>query len=364
MIAKIIGLSLFFLINFYCFLGNPYEPARGIQKTWAWNKESTLGMFVDPRVSFEPESILNGYKLKNSYIRIPEGSAISIDDSNRIEYPLISKGYLSYRKIGETVEFYSQAGEVLWTKQFSSYPRIHPEGNLILFLAGDNNQVLVSDLNGNLLGAQKLDGRYLTDIAYSLKSGENKGGAAVLFAGGELFLLDGSGNLLFSGKLGLKEPVFAKSLGLSKNGERLAVHFLKGNRDFIRVYDKNGSEISEWNLGRVLPHKIYLSVSAEGEVMVGFPDKLCLYDDNGKIKFEKKRSKSGGVYQTVFHSGNYFVGEVDNVFYFLDGDGVLLDSETFPASEKPMRFFHAPEKSGAFLESSKEIILFRELDRN
>ncbi|TGK05361.1 hypothetical protein EHQ53_17135 [Leptospira langatensis] len=362
MIARILGLSLIFFFLFYFFLGNPYEAARTVQKTWSWNKEAKLGNFPDPRSDFDPERKLNGYKSKTDYIRIPGGESIPTDDSNRIEFPLTSKGYLVYKKIGNSVEFFSEAGELLWTKEYKSYPKIHPDGNIVLFLAGDNNQVLVSDINGNSVGAKKLDGRFLTDIAFS-PNGISNGETAVLFSGGELFLLDGKGEKLFEAKMGEKEPVFAKSLTVSPDGTKIGVHFLKGNRDFIRVYDRKGSELEEWNLGRVLPHKTYMAISNEGELLSGFHDKLVLYSKTGKILFEKNRSKSQAVYQTVFHSGTWFAGEWESNLFFLDSKGNVLREEKVRTSEKPFRFFSNGRSGEAFFEGGKDIVLYRELER-
>lgn len=358
MIPQIFGLSLVFFLGFYFFLGNPYAAARGLQKNWAWSKEAKLGMFSDPRFPFEPEKKLNGYKTKTEYVRIPDGTEIPISDTDRIEYPLSSKGYWAYRKIGSTAEFFSESGELLWTKEYRSYPKTHPNGNLILFLSGDNNQVLIADINGNETGAKKLDGRFLTDISFA-----SNGESSVLFSGGELFLLSGKGELLFKDSVEEKEPVFAKSLAISSNGNVLAVHFLKGNRDNIRIYDRNGKKKEEWNLNRVYPHKLYLAVSPEGEVLAGLPEALVLFSRNGKPLLEKKRSKSNSVYQTVFHSGAWFAGEAEGVLYFMDEKGNLLKEERIRSADKPLRFFSAEESRSAFLESGKEILLYREWTR-
>lgn len=362
MIYRILALSLVFFLGFYYFLGNPYESARTVQKTWYWNKESKLASFPDPRSDFDPERTINGYKTKTSYIRIPWGESIPTDDSLRIEYPLRAKGYLAYKKIGSSVEFFSEAGELLWTKDYKSYPRIHPDGNLVLFLSGDNNQVLVSDINGNSLGAKKLDGRFLTDISFAPK-GISNGETVVLFSGGELFLLDGKGDKLFEAKLGEKEPVFAKSLSISANGQKIAVHFLKNNRDFIRVYDRDGSESEEWNLGRVIPYKVNLAVSNDGGVLAGFSDKLTLYSKSGKVIFEKNRNKAQSVYQTVFHSGTWFAGEWEGNLFFLDEEGYILKEEKIRTGEKPFRFYSSGRNGEAFLEGGSDIVLYRELAR-
>ncbi|PJZ66267.1 hypothetical protein CH371_08270 [Leptospira wolffii] len=360
MLFRILGLSVIFFLAFFYFLGNPYDSARGIQKTWSWSKEARLGNFPDPRSDFDPEKVLNGYKTGSAYVRIPGGESVAIDDLSRIEYPLSSKGYLSYNKIGNSVEFFSESGELLWTKEYKSYPKVHPDGSIILFLSGDNNQVLVSDINGNPLGAKKLDGRFLTDLGFASKN-LSQGETAVLFSGGELFVLNGKGDLLFQNKMGEKEPVFSKSLAVSVDGSKIAVHFLRGNRDFIRVYNQDGTESEEWNLGRVLPHKLHLAVSSEGSVLAGFHDSLVLYSKKGKILFEKKRAKVGPVYQTVFHAGTWFAGEADGNLFFLGEDGKILREEKIKAADRPYRFFSSGRMGEAFLEGGKEIVLYRDL---
>ncbi|MBM9577247.1 hypothetical protein JWG45_08795 [Leptospira sp. 201903070] len=357
-LLPIAGFGFFFTILFFYGFGNPYQGALGIQKVWAFSKAAHAGMEPDSRFQWNPEESLNGYKYENSYYTIQSSSGIALDDTRRIEYPLNTKGYLEYKKIGAEVNFYSPSGEILWTKEYRSYPRISPSGNLVLLVAGDHNQVILSDINGNETGAKKIDGRFLTDYSFA----PNSKISGVLFSGGELFVLDSKGEILFKKELGSeKNPVFAKSFSLSPDGKKTAIHLLKTNKDRILVLDEKGEEDVSYELDSIYPHKISLAISNTGEVLVSAPDKFSFYDSSGDKRVEIKRTSGVGVYQSVFHNGDWFCAELNSEILFLDDQGKILKKEKIKSSDLPGRFFPSGKAGSVVLESEKELFLYRNL---
>lgn len=355
---SIAGFGLFFSVLFFYFLGNPYSTAIGIQKVWAFSKSAHVGMIPDPRFLWNPEETINGYKFENSYYPIQSTRGVELGDTNRIEYPLNTKGYLGYKKIGSEVNFYSPSGEILWTKEYRSYPRISPFGNLVLLIAGDHNQVILSDINGNVTGAGKIDGRFLTDYAFSSSSLIT----GVLFSGGELFVLDAKGEIQIRKDLGSeKNPVFAKSISVSPDGTKTAIHLMNANKDRILVLEKSGKEVSSFELDTIYPHKLYLAISNTGEVLISAPNQVEFYDISGKKILNIKRKLNNGVYQTVFHNGDWFSVELNQEILFIDENGNILKKERIKSTDLPARFFPSGKNGSVVLETGKELFLYRNL---
>ncbi|AAS70671.1 hypothetical protein GS518_10405 [Leptospira interrogans] len=357
-LLSVVGFGLFFLILFFYFLGNPYPTAIGIQKVWAFSKSAHAGMAPDPRFLWNPEEEINGYKYENSYYTLSSSNGVVFDDIIKIEYPLNTKGYIEYKKIGSEVNFYSPSREILWTKEYRSYPRVSPSGNLVLLIAGDHNQVLLSDINGNTTGAGKIDGRFLTDYTFasvSLITG-------VLFSGGELFVLDSKGAIQIKKNLGSeKNPVFAKSVSLSPDGSKIAIHLLNTNRDSVIVFGEKGEEIFSFDLDTIYPHKLNLAISNTGEILVSTPNSIEFYDVSGKKILNLKRTSNNGVYQAVYHNGNWFTAELNQEILFIDEVGKILKKEKIRGSDLPVRFFPSGKNASVVLETKKELFLYRNL---
>ncbi|EMY76363.1 hypothetical protein LEP1GSC060_1477 [Leptospira weilii serovar Ranarum str. ICFT] len=357
-LISITGFGLFFSVLFFYLLGNPYPTAIGIQKVWAFSKSAHAGMAPDPRFLWNSEDTINGYKFENSYYTILSSNGIALDDTRRIEYPLNAKGYLEYKKIGSEVNFYSPSGEMFWTKEYRSYPRISPSGNLVLLIAGDHNQVILSDINGNTTGAEKIDGRFLTDYTFASSSLIT----GVLFSGGELFVLDPKGAIQIKKGLGSeKNPVFAKSISISPDGTKTAVHLLNAGKDKILVLGEKGEEISTFDLDTIYPHKLYLAISNTGEVLVAAPNRIEFHDISGKKILDLKRTSNNGVYQTAYHNGSWFTAELNQEILFIDEDGKILKKEKIRGSELPIRFFPSGKNGSVLLETKKELFLYRNL---
>ena len=154
-----------FSVTIFLNLGSPYTHITHVRENWAWSKTQEVGMSTDTRFKFSPMEKLNGYKTENGVYFFRAGKFV-LDENSFSEMPLNGKGHFLYKKIGNSVLYYSNDGEILWDKPYKSYPRVSHNGELLLFISGDSNQVLVSDLNGNPTGAKQIDGRFLSDISF------------------------------------------------------------------------------------------------------------------------------------------------------------------------------------------------------
>lgn len=191
-------LTIIFSFTIFLNLESSFSHVKHVQENWAWSKTEEVGMSTDARFKYSPMEKLNGYKTKNGIYFFRAGK-FAIDETSFSEIPLNGKGHFLYKKIGNSVLHYSNDGEILWEKPYKSYPRVSHNGELLLFIAGDGNQVLVSDINGNPTGAKQVDGRFLSDISFPVLVN----GALLVFSGGEIAILDARGNLVFQKKTNL-----------------------------------------------------------------------------------------------------------------------------------------------------------------
>ncbi|MCE9501951.1 MAG: hypothetical protein K8R21_15835 [Leptospira sp.] len=354
MIYHIIGFLLSFTATFF-WAGNRFSPAVYFQENWAWNKSGDYGMDEDRRLKTNPKNILNGYKSGNRLFFFHENKAVQADDTAKTEIPLLGRGFLKYYKIGKTISYFSGDNELLWEKNYKSYPRPDLTGDLILLVSGDNNQVLTIDINGNPSGIRQIDGRFLTDISFSYN------GSFLIFSGGESARLDKKGNSVYSTVFEDKSILtFNKSSALSPNGEFAAIHTLIGESDFISLLDKNGKILHKTRLEQVYPHKLYIGISDNGELLVNLPEKIILFGHNNKQIFLYEKKNREGNYQVAHSTGNFFAASADGRILILDTRGNLLKNKQ--VHSWPVRAIPSGETNSFFIETQSEIISFRKLD--
>ncbi|HNC57706.1 MAG TPA: hypothetical protein PLP33_19890 [Leptospiraceae bacterium] len=324
-----------------------------VQENWAWNKSQEIGMSQDSRFKINPLQTLNGYKTKNGVYFFKAGK-FSLEENTYSELPLNGKGHFVYKKIGSSVFYYSNDGEILWEKPYKSYPRVSNNGELLLFISGDGNQVLISDINGNEFGAKQIDGRFLSDISFPALVN----GALLVFSGGEIALLNGSGKIVFQKKdePNSKDFLFCKSGAISPTGKFSLVHYIRNTKDFISILNEKGEIVSSITLESVYPHKIFMAVDDEGNMAVNLPDQVFVINKKGKSVFKKVKSRKEDIYQIAYTSGSFFAVSLENQILFLKSDGSYLGkrSVTMPARMRP-----STERDSAFLETEEEIISFR-----
>jgi|JI10StandDraft_1071094.scaffolds.fasta_scaffold02820_8 hypothetical protein len=334
-------------------LGNSYTHISHVHENWAWSKTEEIGMSTDARFKLNPLERLNGYKTKTGVYFFRAGK-FAIEENSFSEMPLVGKGHFLYKKVGNTVLYYSNDGEVLWEKPYKSYPRVSHNGELLLFISGDGNQVLISDVNGNPTGAKQIDGRFLSDIAFPVMAN----GALLVFSGGEIALLDGTGKIIFQKKdePNSKDFLFCKSGAVSPNGKLSAVHFLRNTKDFIAILNEKGEILSSFTLENVYPHKIFMALDDEGNIAVNLPDQVSIVGKKGKAVWKKQKSKREDIYQIAYSSGSYFAVSVENQVLFLSSEGNVLGHRSI---SMPARMRPSGERDTAFLETQDEIISFK-----
>jgi len=341
--------SFIFFVVFFFTLGNKFPFSAFIQSNWVWDKTASDGMAPDARFKVNPLTHLNGYLQGNSYFSFALRKSHALKPDFSYQIPILGKGFIEYEKVGKIVSYYSADREILWQKDFKSYPKPGFEGDLILLTSGDNNRVFLSDINGNLTGEKVIDGRFLSDYSFAPKNG----GAVLLFSGGEIVRLDGKGRRKFSRELGGKGFSFYKSVAISPNGLYSAVHYLNGENDFISMLDDKGEVLFSIKLSSVYPHRIFMSPGTSGNALINLPDSLEVYNENGKPVFRQKKKRKTGIYQLAFHTGEFFIASNEDEIYFLDNNAKILKIQkniSFPARAIPSQ-----TSREFFLETKNEI---------
>ena len=287
------GLVTMVLSFFY--LGNPVTESLLVLKTWEWDKSARTFVQADDKTELTEK--LNGYRKEDNLWFFNYRQPVKIENEYLYEIPLLGSGYYQYKKVGSEISYFSPSGEILWKKEYKSYPRAG--SRLILLLTGDNNQVQVADLSGNLLNT--LDGRFLTDYAF-----DADGGAALLFGGGDFYILDKKGKTVLSKHF--RENGFYKSLAVSPDGNYFAVHYRENGRDFISVFTHE-KEIHTLPLEKSWPHKLWFAISNSKTMVVNLPDKWMFVDDDGEVVKSEDRVNNlkPGNYYPAMNNGRYFM---------------------------------------------------------
>ncbi|GBF48746.1 hypothetical protein LPTSP4_02460 [Leptospira ryugenii] len=351
---QIIFNTLIFSVLFFFLWDVEYSMVPSIRETWVWNKEGAFGT-ASPKLGEVPTQTLNGYKIGDKFYSFSLGKSSQYTDPNFVDFALLGKGYIEYQKIGDSVNFFSEKGELFWNKDINSYPRSGYFASPVLYLSGDNNTVFLMDVSGNKLGKGALHGRFLTDYDFDKKGN----GAIVLFSGGELYRVDEKGNTLFEKDLSSEKPgAFFKSISLSPNGKLALIHFSLNQKDFFGLLDETGELEEEWEIQNVYTHKLYFAINDKAKLLVNFPDKLS-FQEKETLLWEIPKQKKGGVYQVSFVYAGGFVYNLENEIVFLDENGIELNRKSIPLDETPIRLFPGKAENVFYLETKKDIYQFR-----
>ena len=325
-----------------------------IQEVWIWDKRDMSDVYgKDNRNSTKensPHKALNGYftSFNKPYIFSAQKTFYG-DDNDLFELPVLGNGYLSFKKIGDKITYFSKNGEVLWKKSYQSYPFSTPIGNIHYLVSGDGNQVLVIDINGNLTGSEQLDGRFLTDISNTVHSG-----SILLFSGGELYRLDSNGKLIYrNDEADPKVFHFFKSSALSENGLFSTVHFMEKESDFINTYDDKRKLLYQYKLDSLYSHKIFMAVSNSGEVLLNLRDKIIILSAEGKELIKNDKKKKEDVYQLSYSNGQIFSANFNENLIFFSKNGEVIKKKKFISNKT--RIFSGKTEDIFFVESSNNI---------
>lgn len=345
------------MCSFFLFYFSPkeFEPILHLQENWAWDKKEFAGLRNDARFNYKPIDFINGYKTETGVFFF-KGGSFAIPENQFSEFPVIGKGHFLYKKIGSTVLYYSSNGEILWEKNYKSYPRISPDGSLILLTAGDGNQVLVANKNGDLTGVERVDGKFLTDISYSIE----KNSALILFSGGEIYKLDENGKLIYQKNFSSeKEISFFKSSTISPNSNLIAIHSFRNNKDIIEIINEKNIILYSHILQSVYAHRIYMAINDKAETLINLPDKIIILNKNGKKEFEKNKTEKEGIYQIAFANNLFFAYNQNGVLKFTDNKGILFKEKKIPSES---RIISTKKDSLFYLETPKEIYAIQKME--
>jgi hypothetical protein len=338
--------SFFIYLLLFCY-PNKYSQAITIQENWGWDKKVELGMSPDDRTKSNPEKIWNGYKM--GHIFLFGNNKIIESEEELLEIPPFGKGYFRYKKIGAGVSYFSRGGELLWKKPYQSYPFSSYTGEIIFLVSGDGNQVIIIDENGNRVGLEQADGRFLADMAYTMNDGY-----LLVFSGGEIYRLSHEGKLIYKKNYdSQKEITFFKSAALSPDGKFSVIHYQKGDNDFVSIFDLLGNKITEIKLDKVYPHRIFLGLTDSATLALNLKDVLLIYNIDGKL-MHRTQKKKNEVYQPVIGLSNLLIASVDSTILFLDEKGNVIKFRN--AGKSPIRFLPSTNKNQVFIETQDELL--------
>lgn len=267
-----------------------------------------------------------------------------------IAVPIHGEGYFLYGRVGKEMKYFTREGELLWSRPYVSYPVPDPTGKIVFLFTGDANRVDVIDPSGNPIGVRKISGNFLTHHAFSMQSGRS----AFVFGTGGMTVLDVKGSIVSRYDPG--ENLFFKSIALSENGQKAAVHALHqddaGEKDVIRVLDleKEARLAQEYTLERVVPGNLALAVGNEGSLVVGLPEKNLAVRDGQLQPFGKEAS----LRYAMGLKGYSVINEADRALVVLP-DGSLLAS--VPVSNVPFQFLPGPVPETFMIRSFSNIII-------
>ena len=350
-------MAYLFFLPFFIFLGillNPLQMSElpSVHTSWFWDKKEESGTLKDKRTDVNPFKLVSGYRLGDRVYSLSSRQAVSADKEEITEVPFFGRGFFSYKKVGSEVSFYSMNGELLWQKPYKSYPFSHPAGSLNFMVSGDGNQVLIVDENGNPAGSSQADGNFLSDICFA-----PDGHTLLVFSGGQNYLLDNSGKIIW--KAGEEKDAgyrFYKNGAISEKAERFALHFNEDKngerKDRVAVYAKTGEPVFELVLDKIYPFKISMAVSDSGQLLINTNDRVLLFDPKGIPVHRTVKSKEEAVYQTAFETNGTFIASFQNMLLFLNRKGEVYFQKNSP---EPVRIFKNRDPSVIFLESPSHL---------
>lgn len=316
-------------------------------------------------------TIFNAVTLDNNgefTIKFPYRKDIKFNEKGSMIYaPFLGSGYYIYRKVGNELSFHSGEGEMLWKKQYPSYPVSDPFGRIVLLLTGDNNRIDLIDLNGNPAGVASVSGNFLSDYNFSL----NNSSVIMAFANGDIVLLGKDGNIFSRIRLSEfidaknEETLFVKSAAISPDGSFIGVHHVFRERDYVSVFkwdSKNPEKLKQdytINLDKIYPHVLHIALGKEGS-LIATPDMTAFYSHGGKLLWKNRVRGEETVYRPVFSGMDFFVFMDGNYTSILSEKGKTVDNFVIDENEKgPFVILPSRKDSQFVIRSSSTLRYFQ-----
>jgi len=238
--------------------------------------------------------------------------------------------YITYDKVGSSLEFYRITGEPFWKLDSREYPYLSRTGKLIFMMNGDHSRIRFIDFNGNPAGDRQVVGRLCTVIAFSANSDFGATG----FLDGSWHVVSPEGKIVYSGRMPAGNMV--KGITLSPGGKFAAVHYGSPDGDRIRITNLMDEKFREIDTETV--HSVKLSMHVRDNGLMTYIDREYLVhaDKRGRILFRIKiPARRPGYASLDFNNGVYSAGYTGESGYarlilFRD-DGNILLSREFPS---------------------------------
>jgi hypothetical protein len=294
------------------------------------------------------------------YFIRPDGRSVTLDPDRLYSVPFLGTGFFEYEKIGSTITFRGRDGEILWTKNYNSYPVPDYTGRLILLLTGDNNRVDLINSNGNPAGDLFVAGNFLSDFDFSTR----RGVALLTFAGGKIYILDDSAKKIAHYDFANPEmEIFLKSCAISPDGNEIAIHYYENGRDYISVLQRREMEpevtpLMKIELPAVYPHLLHMGVTERGGLLVAAPDFTVFYDDSGESVWSHT-VKESDIYRPVLSD--------DGIIAYLEGGRIRVSDSSgnrvaaFPVNGagESIQIMPGGERGELVVISSENITVYR-----
>jgi len=238
--------------------------------------------------------------------------------------------FARYEKVGNSVELLNWRGDRFWKVKSSEYPYLSYSGKLIFFVNADHSRIRLLDHNGVEVGQKEISGRFCTAVAFSTPGDA----AAAGFLDGTYHFMDGNGASLYSGRAPLGAVV--KSVAVSPGGLFGAVHYGKGDKDYLDIIELAEKRIGTLQLSKQHVTKIGMDIADNGDVTVLDGDVITRADGDGDEVFTIKIKPARMGFSSVRHDRgmcavSYTMLSGEAAFYLFNDEGEVLLSKEFPS---------------------------------
>lgn len=243
------------------------------------------------------------------------------------------KYYITYQKVGTSIEFFNIRGDRFWKIKSLEYPYLSYHGKLILLLNGDHSRIRIVDFNSNEIGARYLHGRFCTTIVFSSHSDF----AGIGFLDGSYYIIDENGIIRTAGTVPHHKPV--KGMDLSIRGSFVAIHHGGKENDIITIVNTPEERTAAVELNNVHLTRTTMHITETGLLTAIDRDRILIADADGDIQRiiripEKRAGHSRIEYRQRLLMVSYTKKTGEAFFLIFRGDGRILHAQEFP--EEPM----------------------------
>ncbi len=286
-------------------------------------------------------------------VLLTNGRTFSFEEPARAFVPFLGSGFIQYQKVGGLLEYVTPAGELLWKKDYATYPYSDPTGKLLLFVSGDANDAIIGDENGTAI--TRTSGDFMSHHCFAQRAL----GVGLVFSGTALRVFDEKGTLLLEWKP--EGRFFLKSCALSAGGGRVALHYEAEGADWIVALgvQAGGRPKRLWRtrLETRYPHLLMMALGDNG-LLVGAPDRTFYLDDDGDVIWFR-RARKAGTYRPVYAEAGLSVYGLEDDAFFTDGHGRSLATFRLPFAGAPWRVQPGRQARTVAAQSGGMVLFFR-----